>query len=1306
MSQIKKSLKDNLSSIDFKYDSFFSLKHESYPCSDSFSFNSYEALKNLNDVKMNNYSILMLSKRMKTSDWLNYSKRDDEDYLTIISTLSFRTANAYDAVLPGVFLYFNKNYEFWDINLKNVDYLLLENRPTDSYLNYIFNLNFISETEMTISHNFGDLIFYLCVNEDMSIRFTTEYSDNCVFLYTLDNSYLRLYKKLITYDITYEEITKVDENGDTLVVTEEAKRTPKNNLFVVCLGSGQNGSHILSLDSKLEESSDSYFYINNNILDFDFYCNNSWVSYDGKDNISSISNDKSAFNLRSQFLFHYQYNDDNHINFIPLKNTQTYKGENIRGSYKIGTSLNNPDVNFKVYSSINSGYNQEFGSDNIMLNFVFTDQTYEINDGEDFSFRIEDNGDYPMLPFTQININDSKLIKNGSFGSSSPHFADKMKCTQSHIGTKLDSVTPNNGTYLCTWLYKPSHEADAVWMDRYYYPDMISRRKALTGVSTFKESFDNYLDKNYKLGNDETISNLSKEESDELKKSIEKTIEQNSYFDKVSDMVITPNKNYIYSRLSSDMVSNEIESLSPYLIKNIENKSGVEIEAENAINFDNDTWFKINHKKFNKTNQINFNTDIYISPKKKMGLQLFGTDYKHGFNIQNRKDLCPFFYMASDTCLYVINNNYEISRKFDFSEKYGDKIMKYVLGDMFDDIIVIAPLHFYILTYDLQLKTRISYTDILNIDNIQINFNEETYKSGNILNYPYVNYSMIIQKDNTNGSTKITKDGAGFMKMKFSPNKNNSLVLHESSITSGEIIINTRISKIITSGNPIIYKNNLYIPCYSKILKIIFVPDSDNDNFTQKDREEYACKIRELNTDEYYLNYVANNYGSNTESTEETTSFENEFIEVQNIIKNIFVDSNGYIYGFNYDRIAMSGDGDTLYGIYSWDKYINSGGWWWVYNQSLSKLKSNIDTSKYAEFSSSDSIDMICFNDENYMAMVRNFHNLESNTLAGNKRFDIYDKTKEIIYTYDLTSYSDIKSIDSYSYIDEKDVEHKVFAFTVISGNYPQVILYDVNSKTINIMEFNANDSFVLNENFYSLVNSNSIMRYSDNKNALYFNLFIPNSYLYDYIAQIVWDISESQEGWYNINCSIDIDSAEFVLRINDEIYDSISYNDVDINNNKLYPWFEPYVNSNGNTFDTTYYIGCTGKRYGTTLDRLLTYSIHDPYAIKNTKWKNLSIYNKKLTYCEYQAMRLKNKKINPLIITMPCGIRNSVEEIVRYFKYNMPSSISNHIKINISGLNDTIPDNYRLKFKNELFNSLKKETDGLIKIDDIEFID
>jgi hypothetical protein len=53
-----------------------------------------------------------------------------------------------------------------------------------------------------------------------------------------------------------------------------------------------------------------------------------------------------------------------------------------------------------------------------------------------------------------------------------------------------------------------------------------------------------------------------------------------------------------------------------------------------------------------------------------MGIQIFGSDYTSGFNIQNRKDLVPYHYYASEECVFLMNNKFEVVHKFDLYEKY------------------------------------------------------------------------------------------------------------------------------------------------------------------------------------------------------------------------------------------------------------------------------------------------------------------------------------------------------------------------------------------------------------------------------------------------------------------------------------------------------------------------------------------------------------------------------------------------------------------------------------------------------------
>ena len=497
-------------------------------------------------------------------------------------------------------------------------------------------------------------------------------------------------------------------------------------------------------------------FVDNKLLNFDFFIDNSWVKYDRGQYISSIDEDKSYFNLESQTLIHHEYNKDGGFNFIPLKNNLTYKGNTVRGSYS------DNDVDFREYNNIHVGTTGEKGNENIVLSFRFNEQEFEVNDGDDLVFTVDEEG---WNKVNQININNTKFIKNGSFGSNVPFFADKVKkLGKNSIRFDLDYIlqegyepttddrdiyfltetdpnrfiledsvcddfilqegykpyvtdrdvffltektnqrfileqsntieqsTTNNGTYLCSWLYKENHDSEPVWVDRYYYPDIVKRENLLT-EEIYKQSFNNIIDDAY---------------SD--KPQIKNDIYQNSYYDKKSDLYLKPKNIYRYQRVSTETVNEVIDKMKEKSIIEIEDNKHKSCLLSDYFAFDNENYKVIKYDKWNKTNVINLNMDMYLRRDKRIGIQLFGSDFKHGFNIQNRKDLVPFHYYATDETVYLCNNKFESVHEFNLYEKYGDKILKLILGDTFDDVIIISGMWMYILSYDLMLKSRIDLT--------------------------------------------------------------------------------------------------------------------------------------------------------------------------------------------------------------------------------------------------------------------------------------------------------------------------------------------------------------------------------------------------------------------------------------------------------------------------------------------------------------------------------------------------------------------------------------------------------------------
>lgn len=1186
MSVEKKSIKNDLKFKQLNYtDDFFSLKGDEIVTTDFFSFTPYEALKNPQDVQTNSFSNLVLTKSRLNADWLQSNQKDIKQ-VDLVTTLAWYSPDPEDKDEPGMWLYFDKNYEFWDVYLTSAPYSFTKGRPLEYIYNYIFFVDFIDETHCRISHNFGDLTFYMSITEDNKIEFVIKPNEgDDVFSYSYDGEKLLLYKII---------------DGKTRAVK---------------IAQNKDG-YYLTTDDKFAIDESTIIYTAQVTLNFDFYVNTSYVGYDRSRSVSGINRKMSAFNLESQNLLHHQYNMEGGVNFVPLKNTANYIGDTARGSNLTISKDTYPDVNYRLYNAIQSGINQELGHDNIILDYYFNDQVYRAHDGEVVEFYIptpeENRNRNPLWPFIKMNISDTKFVKNGAFATNVPFLADKMKKLQGKHTILIDAAgvrrSPNNATYLCTWLFRRDENNAPMWLDRYYYPDVITRKEALTSPY-YSESFDNVMDKNYR-----TEYNVEK-------------IKQNTYFDKISDLVLEPGNSYAYSRISSAMVSEVIENMEPMLIKTaISNTNDIFSLTDRAV-MDNKTWLRIDHKDFNKANKVDFNFDLYLTHGKKIGIQLLGTDYKSGLTISNRKDLSPFHYYATEEIIYMLNNNFELRRSFNLKEKYNEKIIKVILGDVFDDVFVITSANIYMFTYDLQIKAKIKFTDILNIGKVA------------------------------------------------------------SGVTASNI------STIIAQNDSLVFKNNIYVPYGSQIMKIIFVPDKEKDNFTWEERDNYPAKIRMLEELEINYNFIR---GTTTGiSTDVEMGLENGFIEVENRIKTLHIDKNGDVYGFNFDKIAMSCDGDTMYGVYGWDDYINSGGWFWVYNQSLSKIKSSIKSSKFAEFGSDEAINFVSLSENGYMGLVRNFvepgKTQPEHYDSKRKRLEIYNKSKMRIYNYDLSAYEQIYSFDSYKYINQDNNE--ICAFTALAklGEFLYRVEYqcEFNRVVVTRTELPLN----MNPTFKATTNSNTLVRYHG-ENKLRFNLFLPSNYLYDFTETIEWDLKDIQTGWYNINVAVDLDKAEFVVRVNDKIIGQIRDSED----------FLPYVNSNGTIFDTTYYIGCTGKKYGTTMSKILYDTGFDPYACKNTKFENFRIYTKKLEFYEYQAVRMVNKEINTIALTVPCGHRDNIEEIIRYFKYAAPGAIANNVKINISGTGLTTRGEFELLEK-EIRLALQDELDCIVDVQQIEFI-
>ena len=237
-----------------------------------------------------------------------------------------------------------------------------------------------------------------------------------------------------------------------------------------------------------------------------------------------IDNDKSDFHLPSNYLFYSSGNlPKQDFNFFVLKNIANTQDQFTSSNNLLSTSETSIfSQNLRDYTSIFSDIDSE-QNEVLALNFVYHNYDIGIKPGTTYF-----TAPSSMVPFEKLNINDTKFVKSGAFSFKRPDLADRVY--------RLDdnSVIEENVTYLCTWL-SGAIGKEGIWVDRYYYPDLVSKEAALAASPAYNVTYQ------------EAVENLIANNSS-LKTSVEKKL----YLDKKSDLTFEPQKRYKYVRISED----------------------------------------------------------------------------------------------------------------------------------------------------------------------------------------------------------------------------------------------------------------------------------------------------------------------------------------------------------------------------------------------------------------------------------------------------------------------------------------------------------------------------------------------------------------------------------------------------------------------------------------------------------------------------------------------------------------------------------------------------------------------------------
>ena len=573
-------------------DPFFAFKQRRINYDDGLSLIEIAALSNVCNSSINNYTSHYLTDKQTSRDFLRTFKQESPLY-TITTPLIFNSlvvGASSCMVIESTFTDIAATGEFSaGVSVKSLSSTAFDNRVK-------FELEFIDNKLLRVKHNTGSKNFFLnYIQQTDNLTFFSYVSNidprsingverNDVFRYQLDTKgYLTLYKV-----ISDETVRVLVYENDSLKFT--------------------------SVDDLSANKNSSIIYINYNYTLVDTKNSTSWISYiPNKLNNLILDNTKSRYDLPSQYLLHTNYNLENsdyfNLNFITLNNYRTEKGYVNTGTNFLSADKNIPDVDFRDYTSIYTGNNQEKGNKNMTLNYVFFNKDLVIKQGTDTFFKTPDN----MYPFDKININDTDFISNGSCGGPSPLVSDKMYLNRRH------TTQFNNGRYLCTWLSAGSNNSPGIWLDRYY--------------------------------NDSNTST--------------------PIIDLTSSLALEPSTSYKYERIGVDDINNLVSSSRP-LLSGFNNYYDLD-NIEYAYNSNTLTYNGLLYNKYivspevNKAGQFTVSFDLYIDQNTDYGFQIAGNKTNTGFGVRSDTIITPFIYTYQDNILYVYNSDhiYISSTKFD-----------------------------------------------------------------------------------------------------------------------------------------------------------------------------------------------------------------------------------------------------------------------------------------------------------------------------------------------------------------------------------------------------------------------------------------------------------------------------------------------------------------------------------------------------------------------------------------------------------------------------------------------------------------
>jgi len=592
------------------------------------------------DNKINNYSSIYLTSKQKLDKICNLKALErDEDIRTFSTTIQYNKLNMLLTVsnediaeLP---------YYFAEINRKYVD-----------FVDTMFEIVILDTITTKIVHKNANngKTYYLHFN-----------NTNFSFLSTDNNS-----------DTTFNYI--LDKFSNKLILFKNNKIISTYNNLLTALDYTNNYKY-------------NYFTVNYYIQDINNKPNTSWVSYNSKHvNVYDIDPFKSRKDLENNYLIstQYSYITGNSIeaNLLVLKNQKTNKNYNYRSDYTELANDNVPVVDSRNYIGLFTGNDQEGGDHSITLSYEFYNADYKFKTDEYTSFTSPES----LHPYKQININDLQWNYRGAMAGETPYLSDKIFQKR---------LSENSTEYLCSWLYK-NRNGESIWLDRYYYPEKVSYVKALQTkynyvyIDPLTDLLDNKLSASEYYDVPDLYNSIP-EEYLHTPQTGEDALYGITFFDKRSDLVITPNSEYLYHRIGNKYVQDILSELKKYIITdglNLKTENNGDIYHAEVVtdkikyNLNGNAYASIEaYEDINKEHQYTisfwFKSDDWTS---KFGHQLIGNLNNKGFALLNDRKITPFITIQNKSKIYTYNTNFE---SIDIASLENENLEEYIIKDIY-----------------------------------------------------------------------------------------------------------------------------------------------------------------------------------------------------------------------------------------------------------------------------------------------------------------------------------------------------------------------------------------------------------------------------------------------------------------------------------------------------------------------------------------------------------------------------------------------------------------------------------------------